>query len=35
MTQMLFEDAREVIGEIVDELLKLPGRAVAAAVSGT
>jgi H+-translocating NAD(P) transhydrogenase subunit beta len=33
-TQMLFGDAREVIGEIVDELSKLPGRAVAAAVSG-
>jgi NAD(P) transhydrogenase subunit beta len=33
-TQMLFGDAREVIGEVVDELSKLPGRAVAAGVPG-
>jgi NAD(P) transhydrogenase subunit beta len=30
-TQMLFGDAREVIGEIVDELSKLPAREVVAA----
>jgi NAD(P) transhydrogenase subunit beta len=30
-TQMLFGDAREVIGEVVDELSKLPAREVVAA----
>jgi NAD(P) transhydrogenase subunit beta len=30
-TQMLFGDAREIIGDVVDELSKLPAREVAAA----